>query len=124
MRISIVSWPVSERSASSKSCKWRYLLTFTLLGSGEQITGELRAEISTYSLLLFRRGRVTTCHLWFRYAVSPNVFKRRFSVDVCFNRSFDLRLSVIYDRWLPLLNKILTVTDFDRSSFVAMAVAV
>ena len=32
----------------------------TILGSGEQMTGKLSAEISTYSLLLFRRGRVTT----------------------------------------------------------------
>lgn len=44
MRTSIASWPISEWSARSKSCKWGYLFTTTLFGTGEQITGKLSAE--------------------------------------------------------------------------------
>ena len=45
-------------------------------------------------------------------------------MDVAVKPSFALMWSVTYERWLPLSNKIRTGMDLDRSSFVAIAVAV
>ena len=47
-----------------------------------------------------------------------------FSVCRDFSCNFDRKLSVMYDRWLPLSNNIRIVVDLVPSSFVAIATAV
>ena len=89
------------------------------------MTGKVKVAIVIGSSCSdFRSYKFTTSQLCFLNLDSPNVFRLSFLVFKDFSCNRDCKLSVMYERWLPLSNNNLIVVDFVPSSFVVIAVAV